>query len=62
MEFEEFFESFFEFLKKNRVRWNFKTVFGFKKNVLVRILGYKRTVLKEECLYMDVSVSLLAEA
>ena len=36
---------------KNRVRWNFNTVFGFKKNVLDRIPGYKRTVLKEECLY-----------
>ena len=41
----------FGFLKKNRVRWNFNTVFGFKKTVLDRIPGYKRTVLKEECLY-----------
>ena len=41
-----------EFLKKNRVRWNFTTVFGFKKTVLDRIPGYKRTVLKEECLYI----------
>ena len=49
---------FLEFLMKNRVRWNFNTVLGFKKNVLDRILGYKRTVLQEECLY----IPKLAEA
>ena len=46
------FWNFLEFLKKNRVRWNFNTVFGFKKTVLDRIPGYKRNMLKEECLYM----------
>ena len=45
---------FFWFLKKNRVRWNFNTVFGFKKTVLDRIPGYKRMVLKEECLYNSI--------
>ena len=36
---------------KYRVRWKNNAVFSLEKNVLDRIPLYKRTVLKEECLY-----------
>jgi len=36
---------------KYRVRWKNNAVFSLEKTVLNRIPLYKRTVLKEECLY-----------
>ena len=36
---------------KYRVRWKNNAVFSLEKTVLDRIPLYKRTVLKEECLY-----------
>ena len=44
-----FFDIFFW---KKRVRWKFKGVFGLEKTALDRIPRYRRTALKEECLYM----------
>ena len=37
---------------KNHVRSKNDAFFLLKTNALDRILGYKRTVLKEECLYI----------
>ena len=39
---------------KYRVRWKNNAVFSLEKTVLDRIPLYKRTVLKEECLYFNV--------
>ena len=38
---------------KYRVRWKNNAVFSLEKTVLDRIPLYKRTVLKEECLYIQ---------
>ena len=38
---------------KYRVRWKNNAVFSLEKTVLDRIPLYKRTVLKEECLYQE---------
>jgi len=38
---------------KYRVRWKNNAVFSLEKTVLDRIPLYKRTVLKEECLYIS---------
>ena len=37
---------------KYRVRWKNNAVFSLEKTVLDRIPLYKRTVLKDECLYI----------
>ena len=40
---------------KNRVRWRFSAVLWLEKTALDRIPRYKRTALKEECLYIEVA-------
>ena len=45
--------KFLVFFLKNRVRWKFTTVFGLEKTALDRIPLYRRTALKEECLYLN---------
>ena len=44
---------FLDFFEKNRVRWKFNTVFGLEKTTVDRIPRYRRTALKEECLYWE---------
>ena len=41
---------------KNHVRWKFNAVFGPEKTALDRIPRYRRTALKEECLYLGQSL------
>ena len=50
--FRQAFGFFGQFPKKNRVRQKNNTVFGLEKTVLDRIPCYRRTGLKEECLYL----------
>ena len=38
---------------KYRVRWKSNAIFSLEKTVLDRIPLYKRTVLNEECLYIE---------
>ena len=44
--------DFLDFFWKKRVRWKFSAVFGLEKTALDRIPRYRRTALKEECLYL----------
>ena len=44
---------------KYRVRWKNNAVFSLEKNVLDRIPLYRRTVLKEDCLYKPIFTKTL---
>ena len=50
-----FFEILFHlFFIKNSVRWKFNAVFGLEVTALDKIPRYRRTALKEECLYVQI--------